>query len=104
MARWDVHRNRGATGATDTPYVLDVQADLLAHLGTRVIVPLRRSHAIPRPMAGLQPRLRVEDVEVVMDTPRLVGAPVSVLGERVTSLRGQSAELLAAIDLLLTGV
>lgn len=41
MARYDVYRNQSARGADDTPFLLDVQADMLAQLRTRVVVPLR---------------------------------------------------------------
>jgi hypothetical protein len=38
-----------------------------------------------------------------MDTPMIVGAPVTALGSRVQSLESQAAVLLGAIDFLLTG-
>lgn len=103
MARWDVYVNAARRGSSDTPYLLDVQADLLGDLRTRVVVPLRRSDAVPRPISRLQPRLRIADEEVVMDTPMIVGAPVTALGSRVQSLESQAAVLLGAIDFLLTG-
>lgn len=34
MARFDVYKNAGGSG-----YLLDVQADLLNHLNTRIVVP-----------------------------------------------------------------
>ena len=38
-----------------------------------------------------------------MSTSQLVGAPLSVLGEKVTSLKDKRAEIIAAIDFLITG-
>lgn len=104
MARWDVYVNASRRGAADTPYLLDVQADLLSELHTRVVVPLRRADAVPRPIGRLQPRIRMADVDLVMDTPMLVGAPLTALGERVANLSGDAPTLLAALDFLLTGV
>ena len=40
MARFDVYVNPGAHAGT-TPYLLDVQSDLLDRLGTRMVIPLR---------------------------------------------------------------
>ena len=40
MARFDVYPNPGQQAKT-TPYLLDVQSDLLDDLDTRVLIPLR---------------------------------------------------------------
>ncbi len=104
MARYDVYRNQSARGADDTPFLLDVQADMLAQLRTRVVVPLRLAAGVPRPARTLQPCFRVAGQDVVMDTPALVGAPVAALGDHVGSLAAEGATILAALDLLLTGV
>jgi toxin CcdB len=104
MARWDVYRNTTSRAAADIPYLLDVQADLLSHLDTRVVVPLYVAAAVPRPISHLQPVLQVEERAVVMDTPTLVGVPRRVLGERVANLAPQGPTLLAALDFLFTGV
>ena len=104
MARYDVVRNKGGRGLTDTPYLLDVQADILGQLHTRMVVPLRRSEGIRHPIRRLQPTFRVEGVQVMMDTPALVGAPIADLGESVGSLAADSPAVLAALDFLFKGI
>jgi toxin CcdB len=104
MARYDVYRNAASRGAKDSPFLLDVQADLLSGLATRVVVPLRKAATVPRPARILQPLFSVGGSEVVMDTPAIVGAPVTALGEKVGSLDASRTEVLAALDFLLTGV
>lgn len=104
MARFSVHRNLAGRGTADTPFLLDVQADLLADLHTRVVVPLRLAASVPRPARHLQPRFTVAGVDVVMDTPALVGAPAGVLGERVGDLRAQAEVVTGALDFLFTGI
>lgn len=104
MARFHVYRNLARRGEEDTPYLLDVQADLLSALRTRVVVPLRSSRTVPRPARHLQPRFVVAGAEVVMDTPAIVGAPVSALGEEVADLRDEAVTIRAALDFLLTGI
>jgi len=46
MPRFDVYRNNGEH-AEVTPYLLDVQSDLLQGLETRIVVPLRRRDRFP---------------------------------------------------------
>ena len=104
MARYDVYRNASGRSSRDTPFLLDVQADLLTHLATRVVVPLRLASGIPRPVRLLQPEFTVSGVAVVMDTPALVGVPVSAIGERVGSLAEERDPILGALDFLLTGI
>ena len=41
MAQFNVYRNLNATTKSVTPYLLDVQSNLLSDLVTRVVVPLR---------------------------------------------------------------
>ncbi|MCB9739474.1 MAG: CcdB family protein [Deltaproteobacteria bacterium] len=101
----DVCRNADRDGAAAVPYLLVVQADLLAGLGTRVVVPLYRAELVPGPrLAGLMPVFEVEGIEVVAVVPELVGLETRLLGEEVTRLDAHRDEILAALDLLLTGV
>lgn len=104
MARFDVYRNANKATAEDFPYLLDVQADLLADLRSRIVVPLMAHAALARPMTRLNPSLTVQGKKVVMATTDLAGIPVSALGEKVATLAGESATIIGAIDFLLTGV
>ena len=47
MARFDVYENPGSHAAT-TPYLLDVQSDLLDGLDSRMVVPLRSLAHFPK--------------------------------------------------------
>jgi len=40
MAQFSVHRNTNASTKAAMPLLLDVQSDLIADLGTRVVAPL----------------------------------------------------------------
>jgi toxin CcdB len=101
MAQFDVHRNpRGGA----YPLLLDVQADLLASLVTRVVVPLmsvKRYGA--RPITRLNPTATVNGVEYVLVFQELAGVPPAAIGERIGSLAPRRADLIAALDLLFTG-
>lgn len=101
MAQFDLHQN---PGQPRYPLVLDVQSDLLSQLGTRVVVPLTRRKQHPKPITRLNPVVELRRVEYVLVFQELAAVPTTALGERVGSLVSRRAELVAALDLLLTGV
>lgn len=104
MAQFEVFRNPVARTRGSVPFVMDVQANVLVRLNTRMVVPLYHSERIPRPIRNLQPTFSVEQHSVVMATNELAGVPISALGERVGSLSAERAAIIAALDLLFTGV
>ncbi|MGB1216006.1 MAG: CcdB family protein [Pikeienuella sp.] len=61
MARYDVYANPDASG-----YLLDVQADLLDSLNTRVVVPLMPISAAPSPAKRLNPVFNIQSEPHVM--------------------------------------
>lgn len=104
MAQFDVYRNVDRKTAATIPYLLNVQADLLEPLVTRVVVPLVLASEMSKPAKGLNPKFEIEGSTVVMSTAELAGVTVRALGERVTSLKRRRQEIVSALDLLLTGI
>ena len=104
MARFDVYRNTGSHAA-ETPYLLDVQSDLLQGLETRVVVPLRRRDRFPATSlpGNLTPTFEVEEVECILETPKLAAIPLRLLKAPVTSLARRQFEIVAALDFLFQG-
>lgn len=100
MAQFDVYANPNKMTNTETPYLLDVQADVLSPLGTRAIVPLV---ANAKQAKHLNPKFQINGKEVIMSTAQIVGVPIEILGDKVATLKEQRAEILAAIDFLITG-
>jgi len=103
MAQFDVHENNNTDSAATIPYLLNVQADLLNKLTTRVVVPLVTASAMGKPAMHLNPCFKIEGKAVVMSTAELAGVNVNVLGEKVCSLDKQRDEIIAALDFLFTG-
>ncbi|CAD5371925.1 Plasmid maintenance protein CcdB [Rubrivivax sp. A210] len=100
MARFDVYANPDSAEHGHTPYFLDVQNDYIAHLSTRVVIPLRREAAFgPRPR-NLNPLLHFADNAVVLDTAALGAVPVSELRRVIGDLRGERALIQEALDTL----
>jgi toxin CcdB len=103
MAQFDVHANRSQRQGT-VPFVVDVQSDLLHGLHSRVVIPLYRRDAVPRPLAVLNPVLVITETEVVLVTQEIAAVPPAALGPRVGSLADQRDAIVRAIDMLLSGV
>ena len=104
MARFDVFRNSGAH-ATNVPYLLDVQCDLLSGMDTRVVVPLRRRDKFSgdKLLRPLMPAFEVEGVPCVMETPKMGAVPCRILKSRVATLIEHQADITAALDFLFQG-
>ena len=86
MARFDVYATPGRH-ADSTPYLLDVQSDLLDGLDSRVVIPLRRRERFPAvPLADrLTPTLSIAGAEFILETPKMgavlrraLGAPSAI--------------------------
>lgn len=98
MARFDLYRDPDGHG-----FLLDVQADMMNHLNTRIVVPLLPSDRAPKPAKGLNPEFTIGDVTVVMVTQFLAAVPTSVLRNPVATLDRHRTAIVGAIDLLLQG-
>jgi toxin CcdB len=100
MAQFDPYESpRGG----DYPLLLDVQAELLDRLATRVVVPLTQRDEHGPPVTRLNPTSMIGDVEYVLVFQEMAAVPASSLGHVVASLASRRTELVAAIDLLFTG-
>jgi toxin CcdB len=105
MAQFDVYENPNPGDALLIPYFLDVQSNLLSDLSTRVVVPLYKPDVVDgRTVTRLAPLVQVREKKYVMLTPEVAGVPLSALGDRVTNLARARDEIIAALDLLITGI
>jgi len=69
------------------------------------VIPLaRQSRDGPAQIDRLMPALEVDGVALTLVTPQLAGVPRAVLGTRVASLAGRRHDIVAALDVLITGV
>lgn len=104
MAQFDVYLNPNTATRKAIPYLLDVQADLLDTLATRVVVPLILAEEMGLAARHLNPQFKVKGVAVVMSTAELAGVALRSLGDKVASLKTRRDEIIAALDLLFTGI
>ena len=99
MARFQYYRIKGEPG-----YFLDCQADVLSHLNTRLMVPLRQPSDAPDPAWRLNPTFEIEGAEHRMVTQFAGALPARVLGNAAGSLRHEQDRIMAALDMLITGI
>lgn len=100
MPQFDVYRTRSST---TYPLVVDVQADVHARLGSRVVVPMVLRTRYAQTVTRLTSQVTIRDDEYVVLMPQLSAIPRTELGLLVGSLAPQQAPLIAALDLLVTG-
>ncbi len=99
MPRLDLHPMPGGGAG----YVLDVQAELLSHLATRVVVPLLPRAAAPRPISELNPVLDIDGEPYVLVPQAIASVPGRELGRAVGSLAAYRDDVTRALDTLLVG-
>lgn len=104
MAQFDVYSNPNPATRKNIPYLLDVQADLLDAMATRVVVPLVLAEVMGQGVKQLNPYFKIKGVALVMSTAELAGVSSRTLGEKVVSFKARRDEIIAALDLLFTGI
>lgn len=98
MSAWRSRRLRA-----EYPIVIDLQADLLSSLDTRVIAPLRRAELLPA-IKRLNPGFTIDGVKVALVPTEIVAIRRSLLGPPLESLAKEHFAITAALDLMLTGI
>ena len=105
MGHLDVYRNPDRKTATIIPFVLDIQSDLLNGLPSSVVIPLAHLEAIETlPILRLNPHVSIDGASLIALTQDLSPVPRRLLKKPVTNLSPQRDEILAALDLLITGL
>lgn len=99
MARFDVYARPGRAAG----YVLDVQADVLNGLNTRIVVPLLPLAEAPTPAKRLNPVFEIGTEPHVMVTQFMAAIPRTLLRTPVTTLEDSDSEIMAALDMVLVG-
>lgn len=84
--------------------VVVAQADLLRHLTTRFVIPLKPIDRFDGAKSNLNPRFHIGDEEMVLLTEFAAAVRLRELGSKVASLADSRETIVAAIDLLVTGV
>ena len=98
MTRFRVYPNLEENG-----YLIDVQADVLNHLNTRLVIPLLPLDRAPKPAQTLNPLFEINGEMHSMVTQYMAAIPARALKGVVMSGESRRDDIVAAIDLLLQG-
>jgi toxin CcdB len=99
MARFHVYTN-----ADDGGLLLDVQANLLSHLNSCVVVPLLPIAQAPKPAKVLNPVFEIDGAAYMMATQFLATVPRHLLSGEKASLVDQADIVVNALDCLFQGI
>jgi toxin CcdB len=103
--QFDVYRNKSANSKERFPYFLDVQTDLLSELETRMIIPCSpRETYGNKTITMLMPTILIKGKAHIAVTYQMAGIAKRELGPVMDNVKDQRQEIIAAIDLLITGV
>lgn len=105
MRQFCVYRNLNAGTRAAYPLLLNIQSDLISATGTRVVVPMApagRRH--PPPISSLAPIVEVNGKPHVLVAPLLAAMEIADLGPLETDLSEQHATIMAALELLISGI
>jgi toxin CcdB len=104
MARFEVFPNPGSHANT-TPYLLDVQSDLLDGLDSRMVIPLRSldHFAQVKLPTRLTPVLKLQGRDYLLETPKMGAVPKRILKSPITNLAAEQAQITVALDFLFQG-
>ena len=98
MARFHVYRLRSGN-----VLAIDLQANLLDDLPSRVMVPLHPVQELSWSISRLNPRFSIEGEAYVMATQRMASIPTTELGSDIADLTADSDRIVAAVDFLFQG-
>jgi toxin CcdB len=105
MAQFRVYKNPNKASRKTYPYLLDIQSSLLNELRTTVVIPLcPASLAAEAAIAKLCPTLDIGGEHFIALSQQLAGIDRLALGKEVCDLSHYRADILAAMDFMLSGI
>jgi toxin CcdB len=105
MRQFDVFPNPCADNRERFPYLIVLQSDLLERLGNVVVAPLRSTrYEAAIPISRLNPVVEVNGEPCFIRIQDLAAIPVRHLQTPVANLSIQRDDIVAALDVLFTGL
>ena len=105
MSQFDVYINPSKKSRDAYPYIIDIQNALISNIITRIVIPLGKlSHFRNEQMDGLTPLIEYEKEQYILLPPQIASMPAKLLKDPVGSVEPLRDEIIAAIDLAITGI
>lgn len=104
MAQFDVYANPSESAAHGIPYVVVVQSDLLDALATRMTIPLATVEFAKKSPDKLCPMVTISGQRLRALAHYTAPLPTRSLRQVVGNLATQASTLIAAMDVVVSGV
>lgn len=104
MAQFDVYPNPSSSAKHGIPYVVVIQSDLLDGLTTRLTIPLATDAWTGNTPNKLSPLITVKGQSLRALAHYAAPLPTRALRQSLGNVSAQSAALIAAMDVVLSGV
>ena len=105
MAQFDVYANQSKSTQKIFPYILDIQHEHIADLGTRIVLPLGRLEYLHNESLGkLTPTVEYDGEKLLILTPQIASMPRHKLKRPIGTLESFRSEILAALDFAIVGI
>jgi len=101
--QFDVFANPSRRGSEERPYVVVVQSGFLDDVVTRVCVPLIAERFL-RPMDRLNPPFEINRRKYYFHPAEIMTIPNRLLRTPVANLESHRDRIIAALDLVFTGI
>ena len=103
IRQFDAFTNPLRSGTDDRPLVVSIQHRSLDHLQTRLVLPLVREKALT-PVARLNPAVSIKGRVLYLSPYEIITLPLRLLTTPIANLEEYHSEIVAAIDLVFTGI
>lgn len=105
MGQFDYYANTDKDTRNTYPFIVDVQDTLLDALNSRVVIPLTPFSNLEKPYPkNLCPEITIEGKKYCLLTHQMASVLTQTLSNREGSLAHLRAEIISAIDFLITGI
>ena len=105
MPQFSLYKNQDKASSRAYPYFVNVQADLLNSLDSRMVIPLTPIDLLEtKAPSHLCPIIHIEEGDFVILTQQMTSVPMKVLEEEVNDLSAFRNEIIGALDFLITGI
>jgi toxin CcdB len=103
MRQFDICENRHTATSKRAPYIVVLQSDLLDLLEVRLVAPLVRATG-QRPIEKLMLPVEIANQLYLLSMIELASVRTQLIGKTIGTMDDRRDEIIAAIDLLITGV
>lgn len=105
MAAFDIHANPEPRTRGAMPYVMELQANLLSDLNTRLVAPLAPLRLYRGAIPRLNPVIDIAGEPHVLITHQMAALPARLLAAPpIANAQARRYDIIAAVDFLVTGI